>query len=483
MRCWRPLSLVLALLSGCSEPGPGGSIPKDEEAGRTSAQASAPWEPCGRTAVPLGPVLPGVDPEPRDPVHAGSLLFFFAGDDASGGALWKSSGTRGAGTFKVKDFAPGPTGTAPTQLTRVGDRVFFSAEDADHGRELWVSDGTTSGTRRVKDLWPGPNGSFPSSMFEYQGRLYFTASDEDHGRELWMTDGTAEGTVLVADLDPGPEGASPDRLIRGGDGALYFIAHFQAIFTALMRLDPASGTAVELLRVPSEGSVLGDPTPVGQRVFFIIGDLHGHKLKLMATNGVGAPTQVAELTHTGELVAMGGKLYFTAATDHDGMDLELWRSDGTPNGTRRVKDLRPGGEGSEPVHLTVLGQRLFFSADDGSHGRELWVSDGTESGTRLFTELASGAAGAAPERLAALQGNLFFSADTAGRGREAWMSNGTPGGTVPLDELAPGAADSAPRSFVRSGWDVFFTAEDGGGVRRLWALPLRPEGHCPTRRR
>lgn len=482
MTHWRSLCGVLALLAGYEQTAHGSAPAADEAAGSPSAQVATPWGPCGRTAVPLGPELPDFDPEPSTLTHSGALLFFFAGDEVSGVALWTSTGTGGRGTFKVRDFPPGPTGTAPMQLTRVGDKVFFSAEDVDHGRELWVSDGTPAGTRMVTDLWPGPTGSFPQALFEYQGRLYFTAGDEDHGRELRMTDGTAEGTVLVSDLEPGPEGADPDRLTRSGDGAIYFLAQFQSTFTALVRMDPATGTIVELLRVPSEGAVIGDPTPVGSRVFFVIGDLHGHKLKLMVSNG-GPPSLVAELTHAGEMVAMGGRLYFAGAQDAEGMDLELWRTDGTPRGTRRVKDLRPGGEGSDPSNLTVLGRRLFFSADDGAHGRELWVSDGTEAGTSLFVELKPGEGGASPGQMKVLQGNLFFSATTGERGTEPWMSNGTPEGTVPLDELAPGVADAFPRAFVRSGWDVFFTAEDGDGVRRLWALPFRPEGQCPPARR
>ncbi|MBZ4417357.1 ELWxxDGT repeat protein [Myxococcus sp. RHSTA-1-4] len=482
MKYWRSLSVVVALLVGCEEPGSGSRAPEKEEAGRTSAQEATPWIPCGTTAVPLGPGLPGFDPEPNEPVHAGGLLYFFSTDDASGGALWTSTGTGGEGTFKVRDFPPGPLGMPPSQLTRVGDRVFFTAEDEEHGRELWVSDGTPAGTRMVTDLWPGTNGSFPRALFEYQGLLYFTAGDEDHGRELRVTDGTAEGTLLVTDLEPGPEGAGPDRLTRSADGSIYFIAQFQAIFTAVMRLDPATGGVVEVLRVPSEGAVLGDPTPVGSKVFFIIGDLHGHKLKLMVSSG-GAASLVTELTHAGDMAAMGGKLYFAGATDAEGMDMELWRSDGTPGGTRRVKDLRTGHEGSEPIELTAVGRRLFFSADDGIHGREVWVSDGTETGTRLLVDLEPGLPGASPERLTALQGNLFFSASTGGRGAEPWMSNGTPEGTVPLVEVAPGTLDSNPRSFIRSGWDAFFTAEDGTGVRRLWALPFRPEGRCAPLRR
>lgn len=476
MKCWHALPLALALFAGCTEQVAGGSAQDEAEAGRVTAQEPAPWEPCDTKPVALGTGLPGAASEPMEPAHANGFLFFFSGDAASGGALWVSSGTRGTGTVKVKDFAPGPTGTPPTQLTPVGARVFFAAEDPEHGRELWVSDGTPAGTRLVADLWPGPTGSFPRSMFEHQGRLYFTAGDEEHGRELRMSDGTAEGTVLVADLEPGPEGANPDRFARSSDGSLYFTAESEGFFTTVMRLD-SSGTLVELMRMSSEGAVLGSPTPVGRRVFFVMGDLHGHKLRLMVTEG-STPTLVAEFTHMGELLAMGGKLYFAAATDMAGEDVELWRSDGTAKGTWRVKDVQSGALGSMPGELAVFGRRLVFSADDGAHGREPWVSDGTVAGTRLLADVEPGPDSAFPKRMVTLQGNLFFSAQTSARGREAWMSNGLAGGTVPIDEVAPGAKGSEPRGFVRSGWDAFFTAEDGAGVRGLWALPLRPPGRC-----
>ncbi|MCP3142328.1 ELWxxDGT repeat protein [Pyxidicoccus xibeiensis] len=474
MRCWRPLSVLLAVLAGCSTPEPGAAA----ENGATSAQAASPWQVCSNAAVPLGPALLTSDPEARIPVHGSDALYFFAGTSDDGGALWLSSGTRGSGTRMVKDFAPGPTGMPPTQLTRVGERIFFTAEDPEHGRELWVSDGTPAGTRMVRDVWPGQTGSFPRSLFEHGGLLYFTAGDEDHGRELWKSDGTHDGTVLVADADPGPEGINPDRFVRAGDGSLYFIAQVQVFFTAVMRLNE-QGQLTELMRLSSEGAIVGALTPVGRRVFFVKGDLHGHRLHLMATDG-GPPMMVAELATASDLVAFGGKLYFAGSTDAHGMDTELWRSDGTAKGTKRVKDLYPGEEGSSPGGFIVMGRRLFFSADDGQRGRELWVSDGTEAGTLLFADLEPGAAGSFPEGLTVHQDNLFFSASTGGCGREAWTSNGTQTGTVSLGELAAGAWDSMPEHFVRSGWDVFFTAQDGTGQRRLYALPFRPEGRCDT---
>jgi ELWxxDGT repeat protein len=53
--------------------------------------------------------------------------------------------------------------------------------------------------------------------------------------------------------------------------------------------------------------------------------------------------------------------------------MELWTSDGSAQGTRLVQDIAPGASWSSPMGLTAVGQNLYFSAYESSHGRELWV--------------------------------------------------------------------------------------------------------------
>lgn len=48
-------------------------------------------------------------------------------------------------------------------------------------------------------------------------------------------------------------------------------------------------------------------------------------------------------------------------------------TDGTNAGTRQVRDIYPGSEGSLPEQLTELNGKLYFTADDGVNGEELWV--------------------------------------------------------------------------------------------------------------
>ncbi len=66
---------------------------------------------------------------------------------------------------------------------------------------------------------------------------------------------------------------------------------------------------------------------------------------------------------------------------------ELWRSDGTPEGTALVRDVLPGPGSASPSCLVEADGSLLFVADDGRHGDELWRSDGTEAGTELARDI------------------------------------------------------------------------------------------------
>jgi ELWxxDGT repeat protein len=56
-----------------------------------------------------------------------------------------------------------------------------------------------------------------------------------------------------------------------------------------------------------------------------------------------------------------------------------------------LRDINPGGvlgSDSDPGGFTVMGDRIFFSANDGVHGLELWASDGTSAGTKMIVDLS-----------------------------------------------------------------------------------------------
>ena len=116
--------------------------------------------------------------------------------------------------------------------------------------------------------------------------------------------------------------------------------------------------------------------------------------ELWRTDGTEEGTvRVADINPKGNsspqwFAAAGGVAYF-AATDADS-DRELWRSDGTEAGTFRVADIHPSAS-SSPARLVRLGDEIFFTALDPVHGVELRASDGTAEGTRLVRDILDGA--------------------------------------------------------------------------------------------
>jgi ELWxxDGT repeat protein len=57
---------------------------------------------------------------------------------------------------------------------------------------------------------------------------------------------------------------------------------------------------------------------------------------------------------------------------------ELWRTDGTNQGTMRIDDIFAGPTGSNPSDLISFGTWLYFAAETRADGRELWRTEGTD---------------------------------------------------------------------------------------------------------
>ena len=85
-----------------------------------------------------------------------------------------------------------------------------------------------------------------------------------------------------------------------------------------------------------------------------------------------------------------------------------------------VADLAPGTLGSYPRDLTVWNGRLYFRARRAQEGMELFSSDGTAAGTRLVQNIAKGASWSTPSNLTPAADALWFTANDGIHGREIW---------------------------------------------------------------
>lgn len=137
-----------------------------------------------------------------------------------------------------------------------------------------------------------------------------------------------------------------------------------------------------------------------------------------------------------EMVSMAGILYFIPDDGIHGK--ELWRSDGTLEGTFLVKDISQASQGANPTHLIVYKNEIYFAANDDLHGTELWKSNGTEEGTVMVANIKPDTEpynnGSLPSDFILYNNLLFFTASDDGNDSDIWKTNGTNIGTVKVYE-------------------------------------------------
>jgi ELWxxDGT repeat protein len=128
-----------------------------------------------------------------------------------------------------------------------------------------------------------------------------------------------------------------------------------------------------------------------------------------------------------------------------------------------VQDIQPPNAPLRPNLLIDVNGTLFFIANDDLTGYELWKSDGTAQGTMLVKDIAIGRDSSFPSFLTNLNGVLIFVADNIGQGRELWRSDGTAGGSVLLKDMWPTGVDLSSDSFNLAAIDgrIYFSADDG----------------------
>jgi ELWxxDGT repeat protein len=126
----------------------------------------------------------------------------------------------------------------------------------------------------------------------------------------------------------------------------------------------------------------------------------------------------------------------------------LWRRGRLPAHDVRLHAITPGS-------LTFARDALYF-ADD----RQLWTSDGTPAGTRLVRDFASFPTG--PRDLVGTRGALYFVIEERPNTLQPWRSDGTPGGTFRAADVGPHDPPEASLfGLARHGSNILVGARDG----------------------
>ena len=158
-------------------------------------------------------------------LELGEIVLIGKLDSATGLELWRTDGTD-AGTTLLRDIWPGENSSIfsvdPSLWAVSGGRAYFTAVEPETGYELWTSDGTAAGTYLVRDIAPGDISSLPIGLTPLpNGELAFSAYSPDHGWELWRTNGTRLGTYRVTDIAPGEASSEPGSLTLYRDWVVF----------------------------------------------------------------------------------------------------------------------------------------------------------------------------------------------------------------------------------------------------------------------
>jgi ELWxxDGT repeat protein len=291
----------------------------------------------------------------------------------------------------------------------------------------------------------------------------------------WTSDGTAAGTREIL---PFPHGIRCATGVQPFGSKFLFVARAGSSRNSNPQLFVSDGTVAGTQQISRVRGVRDDLDPgfvrIGGTVFFLIVNQTGLDAELWRTDGTPKGThRAARLPQPSRLFGFGGSLYLTAGVPGDpNAQLALWRVPLDGKAPVLLHTLRYGPQPS----YTPLGDRLLFVADADEHGVELWATDGTPEGTALVSDILPGEGSSMPGGLTAAGGEIFFAAHDGEHGWELWQSDGTSTGTRMVEDINPGPFSSAPSGFVLSGSNLFFAADDGVAGVEPWVLPLAPEG-------
>jgi ELWxxDGT repeat protein len=328
--------------------------------------------------------------------------------------VYRTDGTA-AGTYLLRQLQNA------TRFVVVAGLAYFLARDGTSGATvLWKSDGTSGGTSLVADA-ANPGGfalSNASSFAACQGKLFFGTI----GGDLYVTDGTDAGTTFVADVTPA--GYLTARGFAAAGGKLVFVVR-QSTGSQFYRLWESDGTAAGTRQLSDTVSFTVVPTwATTADAAFVVGKRDDQPQSgsiLFAVDARGL-TQVRAFGSTGYVgywgPSIGSTQYFSASDGVHGS--ELWRTDGTADGTFMIKDVNPGsGDGLYNV-FGRCGDVLLFSADDPAHGFELFRSDGRYGSMELLADIMPGTSSSNTGFYTSMGDSIYFAATDAMHGAQLW---------------------------------------------------------------
>jgi ELWxxDGT repeat protein len=173
----------------------------------------------------------------------------------------------------------------------------------------------------------------------------------------------------------------------------------------------------------------------------------------------------AGLSNISQLTSCGDRLYFVASGS--GYGLEVWWTNGEYYGALNINPTL--FEGSSPTNLKNINGTLYFSASNGVTGKELWKAWGGPEDFALVADILRGSGGSNPTEFEEMGGAVYFTANDGTNGYELWKTNGTSAGTIMVKDVRIGSKlSSTPKELTNVNGTLFFTAYDATNGRELW---------------
>jgi ELWxxDGT repeat protein len=178
---------------------------------------------------------------------------------------------------------------------------------------------------------------------------------------------------------------------------------------------------------------------------------------------------------SGNYAVLNNKVYFAAdITNAYPINDQLWQTDGTVAGTTLLKTINSTG-GAGIFNLFSYGGKIYFGASDGTYSAQLWVSDGTTSGTILL-KLINPTGIAFPQNFIAYNGKVYFSANDGVNGTQLWVTDGTTQGTLKVTNINTASYGLQPSNFTLFNSKLFFMGVEAGSYYQLWSTDGTAQG-------
>lgn len=255
--------------------------------------------------------------------------------------------------------------------------------------------------------------------------LYIAADSTNPQALVWVSDGTRAGTRLVTH----PSGTGIGTSFAVGDRLVYT----NTIYSEVWSTDGTTAGTVRLL----SATRTEQNTP-----------------RRAIENVVATTSRVWMLMDDGVL---GPELYTT---------------DGTPEGTRRLTSTLPLWSELTQISLyprgDLLAMRVTGRNATGPRPNSFWISDGTVAGTRSL--LSTSALTALHGGLLSVVGaTLYFSHEDVAEGEELY-TYGLSAGALIQRSLNPGSSSSYPREGLPAGQRLFFTAVNSSNRTTVYSV-------------